>query len=300
MNSFRHFRVVIALAIPLTSLACHATRGPLSTAPAVTAPAVAAPESHKAPCLLACRMANYGRYQEAAWSHLPSIGVKYVFMSVPKPEELEETQKRLADHGLTALVLRGDADFTKDSAPDDLAGQLAVCEKMGVHYMFLSVKGKWPDKEIVYARLRRAGDIAKQHNVTLSLETHPPLGTNADVQLETMKGVHHPNVRVNFDTGNITYYNHDRDAAAELKKIIDYVATVEIKDHSGEFETWNFPVLGKGAVKIPDIVQTLKAHGYAGPITIEIEGVKDVERDEVTINREIAESIAYLRSLLGC
>ena len=249
---------------------------------------------------LACRLANYGPYQEGALAHLQSIGVKYVFMNIPKPEEVKAIRQRLKDHGLKALVVRGDVDWTKPSAPEDLVPQLETCKKMGVKYMFLSVKGDWPDerKQVIYERLRKAGDAAAKYGVTLTIETHPQLGTNADVHLATMKGVNHPNVRDHFDTGNITYYKKYRDALGELKKIIDYVATIEIKDHNEEFETWNFPALGTGKVKIPEIVQVLKDHGYTGPITIEIEGVKGVKRDEPTIKKEIADSVVYLRRLL--
>jgi sugar phosphate isomerase/epimerase len=249
------------------------------------------------PLKLACRLANYGDYQEAAWTHLPSLGAKYVFMNVPRPDQVEEVQKRLTDHGLAALVLRGEVDFKRTDAVDALADQAAVCERMGVKYMFLSVKGRWPDKQVIYERLRRAGDAAKKHGVTLAIETHPELGTNGDVLLETMKGVHHPNVRVNFDTGNITYYNRNTDAVTELQKIIDYVATVEIKDHSAQFETWNFPPLGRGAVDIPGVLRVLREHGFTGPITIEVEGVENVKRDQAQIQQDIAESFAYLRKL---
>lgn len=70
---------------------------------------------------LACRLANYGEYQDLAWTHLPSIGVHHVFLSAPAPGEVEATQKRLADHGLTAVVLRGDADLTRPDGLDRLA-----------------------------------------------------------------------------------------------------------------------------------------------------------------------------------
>ena len=30
---------------------------------------------------LACRLASYGKHQDAAWSHLPSIGVHHVFVN---------------------------------------------------------------------------------------------------------------------------------------------------------------------------------------------------------------------------
>ncbi len=127
-------------------------------------------------------------------------------------------------------------------------------------------------KEVAYQRLRRAGDVARKHGVIIVLETHRDLGANGDVHLETMRRVNHPNVRVNFDTGNITFYNRGTDAVTELKKIIDYVATVELKDHNGKYMDWNFPVLGKGVVDFPGILKVLEEHHFHGPITMEVEG----------------------------
>lgn len=246
---------------------------------------------------LACRLANYGEYQDIALDHLKKIGVRYVFMNVPAPDEVEAATARLNEHGLKPLVMRGSADLSKESSVDELGEQVAVCAKMGVKYMFLSAKRNDASKEVAYERLRRAGDIAKKHGVIIALETHPDLGTNAEVHLETMKAIDHPNVRVNFDSANITYYNKNTDAVTELKKIIDYVATVEIKDHTGEFETWNFPAVGQGVVDSPAILEVLREHGYTGPITLEFEGIKGVELTEVETKLAIAESIAYIRSL---
>jgi L-ribulose-5-phosphate 3-epimerase len=247
--------------------------------------------------VLACRLANYQEYEAAAWTNLPSIGIRHVFMSAPPPDQIEATRKRLAEHGLTAVVLRGDADLSLPSGLDRLAEQLATCEKMGVKFLFLSVKRHDVDKPVIYERLRHGGDIARKHGVTIALETHPDLGTNGDVQRETMRQVNHPNVRVNFDTGNIHYYNRDTDAPTELRKIIDYVATVEVKDHNGEFESWYFPALGRGIVNFPAVLQILREHGYTGPVTIEIEGVKGVRRNQQEIEKDIADSAGYLRSL---
>lgn len=53
---------------------------------------------------------------------------------------------------------------------------------MGVRYMFLSPKHTGVDKETAYERLRRLGEIAKGYGVIITLETHPDLGTNGDVQ----------------------------------------------------------------------------------------------------------------------
>ncbi len=245
------------------------------------------------------RLMSYGNFQETAWTHLPSIGIKYILIPIPTPEQVGDMMKKLQEHGLKVLVMRGEADLTQDTCVQQLEEQFKICSQMGVHYLFLSAKRQETPKEVVYERLRRAGDIAEKYNVTLVLETHPDLGTNGDVQVETMKAINHPRVRVNFDTANITYYNQNTDAVTELKKSIPYVATVEFKDHTGEFETWNFPPLGQGKVNFPEILKILKEHHYKGPITIEFEGVKGVELTEEQTKEAIEKSVNYLRTL-GC
>lgn len=246
---------------------------------------------------LAVRLASYGKFEDAAWTHLPAIGVGHVFLSVPAAADVDAVMAKLKDAKIQPLVIRGNTDLSQESSVDELAGQLAICRKMGVNYMFLSAKRNGADKAVVYERLRKAGDAAKALGITIVLETHPDLGTNGDVHLETMKAINHPNVRVNFDTGNITYYNKDTDALAELRKVIDYVATVEFKDHSAELETWNFPVLGTGKVDFPGIVALLKEHGFRGPVTIEFEGIKGVALDEAQTKSAIADSVQYVKSL---
>jgi sugar phosphate isomerase/epimerase len=246
---------------------------------------------------LAIRIANYGTHEDAGYAQLQSLGIKYVFISVPPADQATAVENKLAGYGLRPLVMRGATDLSKESSVDELAGQLAVCKKMGVKYMFLSAKLNGADKQVVYERLRKAGDAAATNGVTIVLETHPELGTNGSVHLETMRAIHHPNVRVNFDTGNITYYNKGTTAVAELKKVINEVATMEIKDHNGEFETWNFPAFGKGAVDIPGVLRVLREHGYHGPVTMEIEGIKGQDRSLEQIEKDIADSVAYLRSL---
>ena len=176
-------------------------------------------------------------------------------------------------------------------------GRLAVCAKMGVHYMFLSPKHTGVSKETAYERLRQVGEIAKQHGVIVVLETHPDLGTNADVHRETMKHVDHPNVRVNFDTGNVTYYNEGADVVAELKKIVEYVATVELKDHGGQPRTWDFPALGQGKVDFAGVLDVLKANGYLArsPSRSRESRASPGMRPETV--QAIADSVTFLRKL---
>ena len=275
------FLVVVCLAAGITG--CATTQESAAT--------------NKAPLRLACRLANYGPYQDIALAHVHDIGLKYVFMSIPKPEEVAGLLEQLKANDLQVLVVRGDTNLSLESAVDELAIQLDTCEKLGVHYMFLSPKRHDAPREVVFERLRRAGDIAAKHDVTIVLETHPDLGTNGAVHVETMQAINHPNVQVNFDTGNITFYNTNTDAIAELKQCIDYVATVEVKDHNAELESWVFPALGEGKTDFPAFFKVLREHNYNGPVTIEVEGIKGIEWNADERKKAIEDSVAYLRGI---
>lgn len=247
--------------------------------------------------MLAIRLASYYDARPEALKHAASCGFKYVFMNIIEPDKVEEVKSKLAEHGLKVAVFRGDTDLSRPGCVEEMARQLATCEKMGVHYMFLSPKHSTVSKETAIERLKKIGPIAKKHNVTIGLETHPDLGTNGDVHVATMKAINHPNIRVNFDCANITYYNEGADAVTELKKCIDYVGTFEFKDHNGKLKSWCFPTLGQGKVDIPGVLKVLVDHGYRGPITLEIEGTEGVKRSKETIKKEISDSAKYIRSL---
>ena len=83
----------------------------------------------------------------------------------------------------------------------------------------------------------------------------------------------------------------------ELKACIDYVATVEVKDHDGKLESWFFPALGEGVVDFPGFFKVLRDHGYTGPITIEVEGIKGIEWSEADTHKAMEDSVRYLQSI---
>ena len=92
-------------------------------------------------------------------------------------------------------------------------------------------------------------------------------------------------------------YNENMTAVGELAKVIDYVASIHLKDTSGIYQEWNFPVLGTGVVDFPEIFRMLDGRGFAGPFTMELEGTKGVKFDEAGQLRYIADSAAYLRRI---
>jgi inosose dehydratase len=129
-------------------------------------------------------------------------------------------------------------------------------------------------RRTVVAHLRRLGDVAEAEGLALALETHKGSTQNAAAMLELMSEVDHPSVRLNFDTGNIAYYNNGFDACNELEKVKYLVRNVHLKDNRGGYEDWYFPALGDGgSIDFVRIREILDGVGFQGPYTIEIEGI---------------------------
>ncbi|MHC4982631.1 MAG: sugar phosphate isomerase/epimerase family protein [Planctomycetota bacterium] len=247
--------------------------------------------------LIACRLSSYGKFQDRAWSHLPELGIKHVEIILPPAGELEDMRKRLADHGLAVSSVHAECDVQQPDAAQAMRPRLESCSDLGAKICFVSAGSGGVERSIVCDRLRKVGDAAAEFGLTVALETHPDLAANGDVARQTMEAVDHPNVRINFDTANIYFYNKGRKAEEELAKVVDYVASVHLKDTNGEYQTWHFPTLGEGVVDFPAVFKMLGARGFAGPYTIELEGIKGVELDEPGQLKYVAGSVAYLRSI---
>ena len=137
---------------------------------------------------------------------------------MPPLGQVDAVKQKFAPHGLKVIVVRGEANLATPDGYQGLAPQLEAARKLGARFMFLSPKHPGATKEQACERLHKAGNLAKKYGIILVLETHPDLGTNGDEHVRTMKRINHPNVRVNFDTGNITFYNQGLNAVDELKK----------------------------------------------------------------------------------
>jgi len=154
------------------------------------------------------------------------------------------------------------------------------------------------ERRVVIDHLRRIGDTAGEMGITVALETHKGPTQNAEAMLALMDEVDHPRVRLNFDTGNIAYYNRGVDPADELEKVKDLVRNVHLKDNRGGFEDWYFPAVGDGgSVDFARIRGILDGVAFAGPYTIEIEGIGGEPEPGLEGRQDrIARSVAHLRT----
>jgi len=245
--------------------------------------------------IISCRPSSYGKYRDKAYEHLSQIGVTHVEIPMPRIEDVEKVLDELSRYRLSVGSIQAPCDIKSEDVADQFRTAVEVASRLGANRIFTSVHTGGLDKSIVYERLRRVGDVAAQKDVIVIMETHPDLVTNGDVALETMKGVDHPNVRINFDTANIYYYNEGVDGIEEMRKVLDYIEGVHLKDTNGQPRTWYFPTLGEGIVDFKKVRELLNARGFYGPFTIEIEGIKGENLTLEQMLERMEKSVQHLR-----
>ncbi len=240
-------------------------------------------------------MKNILSSRTGTYEVLQRLGIKGVEIGPPAPENAEKLKQELAKYGLTAMSISGGIDLVDENGVEKFNELINAAVNMGSKLIFASAHASDDiPREITYQRLRKAGDNAKKYGITICLETHPILCHNGDEALKTMEGVNHENVRINFDTANIYYYNEGTDSVTELKKIAKYVKSVHLKDTDGKPRSFNFPPLGDGVVDFPSIFRILNEVGFYGPFTFELEATS---ADEMP--KALEKSVNYLKRT-GC
>ena len=245
--------------------------------------------------LIACNLNSYRQYRDGAFEHLARIGLTNVEIPCPEPEERDAAQRELDRFGLrpSSLIVR--CEMHADDAVQRFAHALNTVAEMGVGLVFTSIKTGGIERDFVYGRLQDIGDAAAERGIVVAMETHPDLVTNADVALETIRCVDHPNIRVNFDTANVHYYNEGVDSVDQFRKIAHAAAAVHLKDTNGAYQTWHFPALGEGIVDFPSIFEIFAGHGRNGPYTLELEGIQGESLTRRDVEDRVERSLDFLR-----
>ena len=124
-------------------------------------------------------------------------------------------------------------------------------------------------------RLQTVADCLAEKNITLTMETGQE---PADVLLRFIADVGRPNVKVNFDPGNVILYGIG-DPVEAAEKLAPHIAHMHCKDATASDQpgvTWGQEVpLGQGQARLGEVIKTLKSRGYKGPLVIEREAGAD-------------------------
>ena len=259
---------------------------------------------------------SYGEYGlEAAIKHAPTIGIRHLEVAlkahgghlvVPAevtltdestPEQVLQGLAGLRAAGLSASSCNAGADVSTAEGRRVVKARIDIAAILGTRWIVGSL-GHTEDKRTLYEGVLDVADYAKSKGMPLCLETHPPLVTNADEALATLRDLQHDNVFINWDTGNIYYYNQDIDGEAELQKIAPYVGHVHLKDSRKGYREWYFPALGDGTIDLAKVHSILAEVGFYGPYSIEIEGIAGEGKLTLEQRQEnLRRSVEHLRSI---
>lgn len=271
--------------------------------------------------IVSCFSNNYGAF-----------GVRTAVEQI-RAAGIDHLELALRGHNLGGLVIPEEAVVTEKADDATVHAFLELLQEHGVHVSGCNVGGgdmrtdegtalterrlrfarRWfgvpvvvsgasqptddEERRAVVRNLRRVGEAAAAVDVTVALETHKGPTQNAAAMLRLMEEVDHPHVLLNFDTGNIAYYNPGVDPVEELRKVAPLVRNVHVKDNRGQPEDWYFPALGDGgAVDFKAVREVLDAVGFRGPYTIEIEGIGGEPEPGLEGRQDrIARSVEHLR-----
>ncbi len=216
-------------------------------------------------------------------------------------EDADRILRLLAEHRLSLCSCNITSGNPLDrSVVEATIRKLELANALGVHLVVAGAgeAESTAERDKLLGHLREIGDHAAQLGITYCFETHPGICQNAAGMLEAMTELDHDALRLNFDTGNVLYYNRGADVIDSLRQVVNYVDHVHLKDSNGEFENWHFPALGAGgAVDFRKVREVLDEAGFSGPCSLEIEGIQGEEPPSLdTYQQRVVDSMTHLRA----
>lgn len=173
----------------------------------------------------------------------------------------------------------------------DRTKQLGLTDLM-LHAGFIPEMGD-PARKPFLDTLHKVGEMAAAKGVTVAFETGQE---TADLLLQTLKDLHCPNLKVNFDPANMLLYDKG-DPIRAVEILGPHIQSVHVKDAKRPKTpgTWGEEVpLGQGEVNIPLFLKTLQKVGYKGPLCVEREVGNQQER-----LRDVEHGIRFIRDCLA-
>ncbi len=191
--------------------------------------------------------------------------------------EIQVYRDKLDAHGVLATSVNGGDDMLDPEGITRVKKRLDLCVKFGASILVGSAGevGDDDDRRQLYRNLTDVGDYAAERGIVVAFETHPGITVSGPDMVRTMKDLDHPNLRLNFDTGNVLFYNEGADVIEHLSMVVEWVAHFHLKDSRGGFHEWYFPALGDGgAVDFAEVGRVSNDAGFYGPFSMELEGIR--------------------------
>src|SRR6185312_10884398 len=172
-------------------------------------------------------------YQYVAWgtSHKEADGKdKPVLARDASPQSAKELAKKCRDMGLEpVLMFSGIYPEAKDGF-EVHKQRILQAGAAGVPQVLTFGHTKGGNQELWIDRFKKLAPIARDNNVLLVVKQHGGETGTGEACAAITRQVNHPNVKVNYDAGNVLDYL-DKDPIPDIKKCADEVRSFCIKDH---------------------------------------------------------------------
>ncbi len=146
------------------------------------------------------------------------------------PEKAKELAKKCRDMGLEPVMMfSGIYPEAKDGL-EVLTQRLKQAGAAGVPQVLTFGHTKGGNHKLWVERFKQLGPIAKDNNVMLVVKQHGGETGSGEACAAITKEVNHPNVKVNYDAGNVLDYL-DKDPIPDIKACAAEVWSFCIKDH---------------------------------------------------------------------
>ena len=179
----------------------------------------------------------------------------------------------------TPASIRATGGIVPDAAYERVSGRISAYTKLldvfgtdlvSFHAGFIPHDRNAPLRKILLSRLGKLADAFAASGKKLLLETGQE---EAETLLELLKELERPNLRVNFDPGNLLLYSMG-DPLEALELLLPWIEQIHIKDAlpSGDRERWGVEMpAGQGQVDWRRFMAILDEADYRGNLVIERE-----------------------------
>ncbi len=171
-------------------------------------------------------------YRYVAWGTTHKEDGKDVPVLTPDapPGKAKELAKQCRDIGLEPVMM---FSMVYPESPDGLAvlkRRILQAGAAGVGQVLTFGHTKGGNRKLWVERFKQLGPVAKNENVLLVVKQHGGETGTGQACAEITREVDHPNVKVNYDAGNVLDYLN-KDPIPDIKTCADEVRSFCVKDH---------------------------------------------------------------------
>lgn len=180
----------------------------------------------------------------------------------------------LADAGLDVLALSAHVDLGFEESIDQLKRRLEFASAIGAQILITNAS-TLPHVSAFHATLDTCLPFIESLGITLALENpghgEASLIPDGKTGANLIRTLDHPNVRLNYDVGNVVTYGHlSGGVHDDFAAALPYCAHLHFKDVAEVGPDWSFCAIGEGIVDYKGVLATMSGTPLPPPIGLEL------------------------------